>query len=234
MLYLLSAIGWCRTAQRLILARGEEDRARVSVLSKTMENSKLPTSPKAWILFLILILILAGSVVFIVRSFQKIQDRAYLQTLESLAFNKYLPSSIAYDSVDHLGAWDGYLYKATEYQCVLGGHYGILAHAGTEADKTVFWLQPGEECWPDHPNCGKSDKQYTDAEGLAYIAAGANGGPFGPVSADPDNPVDGWNYIYVPTCDGSFISAMPQQIMMMMGCRIIFIMAYARLPRQSV
>jgi hypothetical protein len=169
-----------------------------------MKNSKLLTSSRAAMLSLILLLILAGSVVFIARSFQKTPDQVYLQTLESLAFNKYLSSPIAYDGVDHLGAWDGYLYTGTEYQCVLGGHYGILAHAGTEADKTVFWLQPGEECWPDHPNCGKSDKQYTDAEGLAHIVAGADGGPFGPVAADADNPVAGWNYIYVPTCDGSF------------------------------
>ena len=70
-----------------------------------MENSKLLPAGKARILFLILILILAGSVVFIARSFQKTQDRAYLQTLESLAFNKYLSSPIAYDSVYHLGAW---------------------------------------------------------------------------------------------------------------------------------
>jgi hypothetical protein len=115
-----------------------------------------------------------------------------------------LDSSIAYDSVYHFDAWDGYIFAKTEYQCVLGGHYGVLAHAGTETDKTVFWLQPGEECWPDHPNCGKSDKQYTDEQGLAYIVNGADGGPFGPVSADPDNPVAKWNYVYVPTRDGSF------------------------------
>ena len=136
-----------------------------------METSKLLISPKARILLLISILILVGSVVFVIRSFQKAQARSYLQTLESLAFNRYLDSPIAYDSVYHFGAWDGYLFTATEYQCVLGGHYGLLAHAGTEADKTVFWLQPGEECWPDHPNCGKSDKQYTDEEALAYLAA---------------------------------------------------------------
>ena len=181
---------------------GEE--AGITPLSKTMKDSKLPASLKARILFLVLILLLTGSTVLFVRSFQETQDRAYLQTLERLAFNKYLPLPLAYDSIYHLGAWDGYLFTATEYQCVLGGHYGILAHAGTEADKTILWLQPGEECWPDHPNCGKSDKPYTDAEGLAYIAAGANGGPFGPVSADRDNPVAKWNYIYVPTCDGSF------------------------------
>ncbi len=152
-----------------------------------------------------LILILAGAIVFIIRSGRRTaQSRSYLPELEGLAFNKYLPLPLAYDSIYHLGAWDGYVYSASEYQCVLGGHYGLLARAGDEADKTVFWLQPGEECWPDHPNCGKSDETYTDEENLAYIARGADGGPFGPVSADPDNPVAGWNYILVPTCDGSF------------------------------
>jgi hypothetical protein len=170
-----------------------------------MEKSKLLASPKRRMLLIILILILAGTAILISRSHQKSQRRAYLQTLESLAFNKYLPAPIAYDSVYHLGAWDGYLFTAIEYQCVLGGHYGILAHAGTQADKTVIWLQPGEECWPEHPNCGEpGDRTITDEQGLAYLAAGADGGPFGPTSADPDNPVAKWNYIYVPTCDGSF------------------------------
>ena len=198
-----------------------------------MENSKLLTSPKAGILFLILILILAGSVVFIARSFQKTQDRAYLQTLESLAFNKYLSSPIAYDSVYHLGAWDGYLYTGTEYQCVLGGHYGILAHAGTEADKTVFWLQPGEECWPDHPNCGKSDKQYTDAEGLAHIVLEQMAAHLGQFLLIQITRLPGGITSMSPPAMAAFISAMPQPIMTMMGCRIIFIMACARLPRQS-
>jgi hypothetical protein len=85
---------------------------------------------------------------------------------------------------------------------VLGGHYGLLAHAGTEADNTVLWLQPGQECWPDHPNC--SQGEYTDAEAFAAITAAADGSPLGPVSADPDNPVARWNFVYVPTCDGSF------------------------------
>lgn len=170
-----------------------------------MKNSKLLARPKARVLLLIFVLIFAGSVVFIIRSYHKAQQaRSYLQTLEGLAFNRYLPSPIAYDGVYHLGAWDGYIFAKPEYQCVFGEHYPLLTHAGTEADKTVFWLQPGEECWPDHPNCGKSDKQYTDEEVLTYIARGADGGPFGPVSADPDNPVASWNYIYVPTCDGSF------------------------------
>ncbi len=151
-----------------------------------------------------LVLLVAGAVVLITHLYQESQARSYLQSLESLAFNKYLPSPIAFDSVYHVGTWDAYLLTAAEYQCVLGGHYGLLAHAGTEADKTVFWLQPGEECWPEHPNCGKSEKTYSDAEVFTSIAAGADGGPFGPVSADPDNPVANWNYIYVPTCDGSF------------------------------
>jgi hypothetical protein len=169
-----------------------------------MKTSKLPIPLKTGILLLILILILSGAVVLITRSSQQAQARSYLQILKSLAFNKYLDLPSAHDSVHHLGAWDGYVLTGTETQCVFGGHYSILAHAGPETDKTVFWLQPGEECWPDHPNCGKREKQITDEESLAYIARGANGGPFGPVSPDPDNPVAGWNYILVPTCDGSF------------------------------
>jgi hypothetical protein len=167
-----------------------------------MENSKPLTSAKVRILLLVSILILAGSVIFITRSSEQARSRSYLQTLKSLAFNKYLDSPVAYDAVSHIGAWDGYLFTADEYQCVLGGHYGLLSHAGTEPDKTVFWLQPGQECWPDHPNCSQSI--YSDAEAFAGITAAADGSPLGPVSADPDNPVAGWNFVYVPTCDGSF------------------------------
>ncbi|HLO28788.1 MAG TPA: pectin acetylesterase-family hydrolase [Anaerolineales bacterium] len=168
-----------------------------------MENSKLLIFPKARILLLASILILVGSIVFVIPSFHKAQARSYLQMLESLSFNRYLHLPIDYEGVAHFGAWDGYLFTAAEYQCVLGGHYSLLAHADTEADKTVIWLQPGQECWPEHPNCGYS-RVYSDEEALAYMVAGANASPFGPTSADPDNPVAGWNYIYVPTCDGSF------------------------------
>lgn len=169
-----------------------------------MEDTKLPISPKAIIFLLISIPILVGSIVFVIRSSQEAQAQSYLQTLESLSFNRYLHLPIADDSVAHIGAWDGYIFAEAEYQCVLGGHYGLLTHAGTEADKTVIWLQPGQECWPEHPNCGYNSKIYTNEEALAYMVAGADGSPFGPTSADPDNPVAKWNYVYVPTCDGSF------------------------------
>jgi len=162
---------------------------------------------KMSILFLagLAILVLEGlGVIFARHLAQNRQKSDYLQTLQGLAFNKYLNLPASYTSISQLGNWDGYLYPALEYQCVLGGNYFLLAHAGSEADKTVIWLQPGEECWPDHPNCGSSPRTYTDQEAMAYIAAGADGGPFGPTSADPDNPVAAWNYIYVPTCDGSF------------------------------
>jgi hypothetical protein len=151
------------------------------------------------------VLLLAGlGVIFAQRLAQIRQKSGYLQTLQGLAFSKYLDPPASYASVAQYGNWEGYLYTAPEYQCVLGGHYGLLAHRGTDADKTVLWLRPGQECWPDHPNCGKNSKTYTDEQALEYMAAGANGGPFGPTSADPDNPVATWNYIYIPTCDGSF------------------------------
>jgi Pectinacetylesterase len=163
--------------------------------------------PKIGLLFLagLVILILAGlSFVFTQKLAQRCQKEDYLRALQELAFNKYLNPPASYDNVAHFGSWDGYLYAAPEYQCVLGGHYGLLAHPGTETDKTVLWLQPGQECWPDHPNCGSSPQTYTDEQALEYTALAADGGPFGPTAADPDNPIANWNYIYVPTCDGSF------------------------------
>jgi hypothetical protein len=160
---------------------------------------------KVLILVSLALLLLAGlGVIFARHLAQRRQKSDYLKALQGLAFNKYLNLPASYASVAHYGNWDGYLYSAPEYQCVLGGNYGLLAHAGTESDKTVIWLQPGQECWPDHPNCGNGSRAYTDEQAMAYIAAGADGGPFGPTSADPDNPVANWNYIYVPTCDGSF------------------------------
>ena len=169
-----------------------------------MKNTKSTILPLVTTLLLVSILILAGSMAVITRSSREAQASSYLRTLQGLAFNRYLGSPIAHDNVHHLGAWDGYIFTGSETQCVFGGHYGILAHAGAEADKTVFWLQPGEECWPDHPNCGKSTGQITDEQAMAYIARGANSSPFGPVSPDRDNPIAKWNYILVPTCDGSF------------------------------
>jgi hypothetical protein len=103
------------------------------------------------------------------------QKSDYLHSLQGLAFNKYLNLPASYDNVAHFGNWDGYLYTSTEYQCVLGGHYGLLAHPGIETDKTVIWLQPGQECWPDHPNCGTGSKTYTDEQGMQYMASGADG-----------------------------------------------------------
>jgi hypothetical protein len=168
-----------------------------------MQNSHRRPAPKKWILLGFLILINSGVLFFLLRSYRPVPPRSYLNSLEGLAFNKYLDAPIRYDADLHADSWDGYFYGSTEMQCVLGGQYGILAHAGVESDKTVLWLQPGEECWPDHPNCGKPGP-YTDLEAFSALISGANGGPFGPVSPDPDNPLVGWNYILVPTCDGSF------------------------------
>jgi hypothetical protein len=153
----------------------------------------------------LVVLLVAGVGIIGSRQFARSRQKSdYLQRLQGLAFGKYLNPPASYNSVGHFGNWDGYLYTSPEYQCVLGGHYGLLVHPGIETDKTVIWLQPGQECWPDHPNCGTGSKTYTDEQGLQYLASGADGGPFGPTSADPDNPISKWNYIYVPTCDGSF------------------------------
>jgi hypothetical protein len=169
-----------------------------------MEKSKTKKKSLLFLTGFTALILLGLGINFARHLAQSRQKSDYLQTLQGLAFNKYLNLPPAYASVSHLGNWDVYLYTAMEYQCVLGGHYFLLAHHGVEANKTVIWLQPGQECWPDHPNCGNSSQEHSDGQAMEYLVNGANGGPFGPTSADPDNPISKWNYIYVPTCDGSF------------------------------
>jgi hypothetical protein len=115
-------------------------------------------------------MVLTGFLVY--SSSEKGRDRqTYLHTLEGLAFNKYLDRPIPYSTVTSAGIWDIYGLTAPEIQCVLGGDYGLMVHPGAEADKTVLWLQPGEECWPGHP-CGGMDSTPTDENiaGLGTLA----------------------------------------------------------------
>jgi hypothetical protein len=160
-------------------------------------------APKVLQFAIIFILLLAS--VFAFFSIRRaVQQQDYLNALKSLSFNKYLDRPAGYSSVSHIGSWDAYVFTAPEFQCVTGGPYVILVHRGMQADKTILWLEVGEECWPDHPLCGVDDTQLTQAGILQYLVKGVDISPFGPTSADKANPVAQWNYVYLPTCDGSW------------------------------
>jgi len=137
---------------------------------------------------------------------QTVQKQNYLLELQSLSFNKYLAEPIGYSSVETVGAWEAYVFMDPEFQCVTGGPYAILVHKGAQSDKTILWMEVGEECWPGHPQCGSAaaDASVSQSDALNYLANGLKVSPFGPISPDPDNPVSHWNYVYLPTCDGSW------------------------------
>jgi hypothetical protein len=152
---------------------------------------------------IILILLTGIFAIFAFSLHQFDQKSFYIHALQNLAFAKYIDLPVGYDSISHTAIWDAYLFTAPEFRCVMGGPFGLLVHRGTETQKTVLWLQAGQECWPFHPNCGGS-ATYTPEEAMQYEAAGLDGGPFGPAKADKNNPVANWNFVYVPSCDGSF------------------------------
>ena len=129
------------------------------------------------------------------------QYQEYLQTLEGSAFNKYLNNPPSYSDMVHTAAWDVYFFKSEDFQCVQRGDYNLFVHKGGEADKTVLWLQAGGECWPGHA-CGGTSPATVDA--FDKLLTELNQTPFGPVMPDAQNPLAAWNYIFVPSCDGSF------------------------------
>ena len=166
----------------------------------------LPTSAaRKIVLFALLFILLLASAFAFLSVRQAAQQRDYLNALKSLSFNKYLDLPVGYSSVSHIAAWDAYVFTAPEFQCVTGGPYVILVHKGAQADRTILWLEVGDECWPGHPQCPAGGApQAPDAAILQRLVAGVDISPFGPTAADKANPVAQWNYIYLPTCDGSW------------------------------
>ena len=146
-----------------------------------------------------LLLIFSG---LVIQRQNRYQD--YLQSLKASGFNKYLDMSPVYSKKVETPLWDIYQFSAPEYECVMGGDFGLMVHRGKQNDKTVLWLQPGQECWPGHPNCSSPDGRVSLEQAFEKVLSSANGSPFGPGQPDADNPLADWNYIYVPSCDGSF------------------------------
>jgi hypothetical protein len=114
-----------------------------------------------------------------------------IHALQGLHFDRYLVTPEFEPSHAQVQGWDVYHYRTEELQCILGGEYFIMARRGTEADRTVIWLEGGGACWPGRDDCTKEAQFYgwIEEHGLA--------------SPDEDNPVRTWNFIYVPYCDGS-------------------------------
>lgn len=163
-----------------------------------------PKPRKIVLLSILFFLILLGGFSYF-HNRRVIQYQEYLQELRSLAYNKYLAEPAGFSDVSTIGLWDAYHFTDPKFQCVNGGPYVILVHNGTQSDKTILWMEVGDECWPGHPQCGGAiESGVSQEEALNYLVNGLDISPFGPISSDPDNPLSQWNYIYLPTCDGSW------------------------------
>src|SRR5512133_2953218 len=73
-------------------------------------------------------------------------NSSYIQSLQKSGFSRYVNQPAGYTRVIPSVNWDAYVFSAPEYQCVMEGDFGLLTHAGNESEKTILWLQAGQEC----------------------------------------------------------------------------------------
>jgi hypothetical protein len=88
--------------------------------------------------------------------------------------------------------WHIYEFPLSETGCVFGEEFFVLVRSGSDPMKTVFWMNGGGACWPDQEACANHFNldRWNPESKLA--------------SQDEHNPVKDWNFIFVPSCDGSF------------------------------
>lgn len=121
-----------------------------------------------------------------------------VEQLEAVGIGKYLSRPIPTPTSD--GDWMRYEFASAEDGpiCLFGSEYLVFVRPGRN-DKVLFYLEGGGGCWNEETcfgNTGLSAK--TTAEPLADLSFFA-----GILGMGPGNPLDGWNVVYVPYCDGS-------------------------------
>jgi hypothetical protein len=114
-----------------------------------------------------------------------------IQSLRSLHYDRYLLEPQFTPEHTQSQGWDVYTYPTDQLLCILGSQYFLMARRGTQAEKTVVWLDGGGACYPGRDDCAKEAQFYS------WIQDG------GLASSTPENPVRDWNFIYIPYCDGS-------------------------------
>lgn len=110
-----------------------------------------------------------------------------MDELKSLPLDKYI-DSVPYSSHAPYApdpSWETYSYDPSVCKCIYGDPFHIsLKHKGT-TNNVVFILSGGGACWPGNNSCS------TTAD---FISGWAD---------YSGNPLNGWNVIHVPYCDGS-------------------------------
>jgi hypothetical protein len=111
-------------------------------------------------------------------SFTRLGDYLHIQPVESKDLE--------------ITGWQMYTFDPTECGCIFGEEFFVLIRPGRDPGKTVFWMNGGGACWPGQEACANHfnlDRWSAESK-LA--------------TQDERNPVRDWNFIFVPSCDGSF------------------------------
>jgi len=115
--------------------------------------------------------------------------------LEALRLSR-LDDYTAIRPVSHLDlqtpSWSAYTFDPADARCIFGAQFSVLARPGRDPTKTVFWMNGGGACWPGQEACAN----HFDLSPWASENKLA--------SQDERNPLRDWNFVFVPSCDGSF------------------------------
>ena len=121
-----------------------------------------------------------------------------VEQLEAVGVGKYLSRDVPQPTSE--GDWLRYRYDVTEDGpvCLFGTPYQVFVRPGTN-DKVLFYLEGGGGCWNEETCFGDTALGAKEtSEPIADLSLFQ-----GILGTGPENPLQGWNVVYVPYCDGS-------------------------------
>ncbi len=86
--------------------------------------------------------------------------------------------------------WDIYYYDKTDCKCIYENEFYIGAREKPDNFNVIFMMSGGGACWPGREECESEPQNIVTSDDDL-------------TSNQPDNPVAGWNVVWVPYCDGS-------------------------------
>lgn len=114
-----------------------------------------------------------------------------MDSLKALNIDKYM--GIRYkerfsNPDDH--EWDIYSYDKTDCKCIFEDKFYLAAREKPDESNVIFMMSGGGACWPGQDDCtSKPQNIVTSNDNLT--------------SNHPNNPVAGWDVVWIPYCDGS-------------------------------
>jgi hypothetical protein len=120
-----------------------------------------------------------------------IASKGLIQSLKALNIDKYMGITFKerLPNPDD-PEWDIYYYDKTNCKCIFENEFYIAVREKPDYSNVIFMMSGGGACWPGQNDCtSKPQKIVTSNDDLT--------------SNHPNNPVGGWDVVWVPYCDGS-------------------------------